>query len=508
MKRQRVLLTGSTGGMGHYVLEALVHDSTDQEIVLLVRESEVNRKKMEPYMKNEKVIIVWGDLGDYNDVYRSLEHVDIVLHVAALVSPVADSNPELAMKINYGSMCHILEAINAWGVQDSIKLVSIGTIAQTGDRMPPIHWGRVGDPIKPSVFDYYAVSKVAAERVLIESNVKHWVSLRQTGIMGKKMAEIQDPIMFHNCLDNVLEYVSDRDSGIMLANLCKKTKENTLDNSFWNHIYNIGGGESCRTSTTGMYENIYGQIGIKDLSYVLNPKHFATENFHGTYYLDSDKLNDYLDFRNDDMNYFYEFNVEQFGPLLPISKVVTKLPFGQRIIGNLIKSATKDLPWQDRGTMQFIDNNMTQEINAFWGSKENWEAIPEKMRDFKHFEDWGTVIHIDHGYDEDKPSEYLNLVDMKEAARFRGGMCTSESMDMGDWNTKLQFTCAFGHSFRGSPKLILEGGHWCSVCESESWNYHERAKRDPFFAQVWDPIRKGYEVPQEVKKRVDEGIID
>ena len=35
-------------------------------------------------------------------------------------------------------------------------------VAETGDRMPPVHWGRVGDPIKPSMFDYYAVSKVAA----------------------------------------------------------------------------------------------------------------------------------------------------------------------------------------------------------------------------------------------------------------------------------------------------------------------------------------------------------
>ena len=44
--------------------------------------------------------------------------------------------------------------------------------------MPPIHWGRVGDPIKPSMFDYYAVSKVAAERYVIESGLKYWVSLR------------------------------------------------------------------------------------------------------------------------------------------------------------------------------------------------------------------------------------------------------------------------------------------------------------------------------------------
>ena len=31
------------------------------------------------------------------------------------------------------------------------------------------------------MFDYYAVSKIAAERYVIESGLKYWVSLRQTG---------------------------------------------------------------------------------------------------------------------------------------------------------------------------------------------------------------------------------------------------------------------------------------------------------------------------------------
>jgi len=57
--------------------------------------------------------------------------------------------------------------------------------------LPPIHWGRVGDPIKPSIFDYYAVSKIASERLVIESRLEYWVSLRQTGIMGPAMAKIK-----------------------------------------------------------------------------------------------------------------------------------------------------------------------------------------------------------------------------------------------------------------------------------------------------------------------------
>jgi len=38
------------------------------------------------------------------------------------------------------------------------------------------------------------------------------------------------------------------------------------------------------------------------------------------------------------------------------------------------------------------------------------------------------------------------------------------------------------------------------VCEQESWNYHERAKVDPFFAQVWYPLHDKNEKEWKYKK--------
>ena len=252
-----------------------------------------------------------------------------MLHIAAFVSPAADYHPKQAMKTNYGSTQNIIRAIFELGQQDVTRLVYIGTVAETGDRMPPIHWGRVGDPIKPSMFDYYAVSKVAAERLVIESGLKHWVSLRQTGIIGKAMSEIEDAIMFHNCFDNVLEYCSDRDSARAMKNLCAFFHDGTLDESFWGHIYNIGGGESCRVSTYEMYRIMYGAIGLTKLDYTLSPKKEATRNFHGQYYLDSDKLEQYLHFRSNSKQYFYDCYLEKLGTLATVSKVLCRLPGGR-----------------------------------------------------------------------------------------------------------------------------------------------------------------------------------
>ena len=483
-----VFLTGATGGMGMEALKAMLPDLDQYTLRILARNSDKNKKLLASFEGKKNLEICWGDLNDMKSLRRYLKDVKLVLHVAAFVSPQADYYPKKAMEVNYGGTRNLIAVIKELGQAETTKFVYIGTVAETGDRMPPIHWGRVGDPIKPSMFDYYAVSKVAAERYVIESGLKYWVSLRQTGIMGPAMAKVRDAIMFHNCFDNVLEYVSDRDSGRLMKNLASFDTDGTLDASFWGHIYNIGGGEKCRVSCYDMYRELYGAIGFTNLDYVLDPKEVATRNFHGQYYEDSDKLENYLHFRQDSMDYFYDAYLKELGATAGMAKVICKLPGGQRFMGMIMKNMFAKLAKEEHGTVHFIEANVEDHIDAFWGSKKAWEQLPEKLSEMEHFTDWDTVIHLDHGYDETKPESELNLEDMKGAAEFRGGSCESDKMTKGDWTTPLEFKCQFGHTFKASPRLVLEGGHWCDECERQSWNYNERAKKDKFFAQVWTPL--------------------
>ncbi|HRX58192.1 MAG TPA: NAD(P)-dependent oxidoreductase [Eubacteriales bacterium] len=504
MKRQRVFLTGATGAMGFLSMQELLQNPEEQEVVILARPSEKNKTMLAPFENRDGLTIRWGDLTNYEDVYACVDGADVILHVAAFVSPAADYYPGEAMKINFGSTRNLIRAVYEQKRENDVRFVYIGTVAETGDRMPPIHWGRVGDPIKPSVYDYYAVSKIAAERLVIESGLKHWVSLRQTGIIGPKMSEIDDAIMFHNCLDNVLEYVSDRDSAILLKNLCSFYRSGTLDEEFWGHIYNIGGGPGCRTSTFDMYKVLFGALGFTDLSKaLLDAEYYGTRNFHGQYYLDSDKLEAYLHFRHDSMQYYYDCYLKQLGPTVKTAQFITKLPGGQKLIGGAMKKRFMKTARTEHGTMRFIEQNLEDQIAAYWGSKEAMEAIPP-LKDFEHFTDWDTVIEIDHGYDESKPESELSLEDVRQAAAFRGGECLSDDMQKGDWSTKLKFRCAFGHEFEASPRLVLEGGHWCPDCERESWNYQNRAKVDPFFAQVWYPLHPNDETARVYPKAVSE----
>ena len=103
------------------------------------------------------------------------------------------------------------------------------------------------------------------------------------------------------------------------------------------------------------------------------------------------------------------------------------------------------------GTLHFIEDNVDDHIDAYWGSRNRWKALPEKLSQMEHFTDWDTVLPIDHGYDKSKPEEALDLDDMRKAVLFRGGKLLSTSMKKGDWRRKLEFECPFGHRFQATP---------------------------------------------------------
>lgn len=491
-----ILLTGASGIMGRNTIGLLLNEGYNVRTFSL--DTPTDRKVLSKYKKKKNLTTIWGDLRDYEKVLNAVKNVDIVLHLAALVSPQADKNPELAMEINIGSTKKLIQAIKDLKQQNHTKFVFIGTMAETGDRLPPIHWGRVGDPIKPGFYDYYALSKTLAERCVIDSGLKYWVSLRQTGMASGHMLSIRDSIIFHQPLNNLIEYISDRDSGILLHNICKK-----LPADFWCHIYNIGGGEKFRLSCFDLLKMAFRTFGIQNMSKIFNSSWFATRNFHGQYFLDSNKLESYLHFQHDGKEYIENCQRTNLGPLCAILKSISKIPIFENIVEKIIKKEMEKNLYGERGTMQILNSKNNEKIAALFRSKKDWETL--KPIDFNYdlnILDINKVVYISHGYDENKPKTELNIEDIKQAAVFRGGKCLSSVMQKGDWKTKLNFECAFGHKFSASPTLVLEGGHWCEECEKESWNYHEIAKVNPFFAQVWYPLHDKNEIPIKIPKLI------
>ena len=309
MAKKTVFITGTSGSMGGAGLEILLQRKDRFNIVTLVRPSAKNKKMMRRYQREQALKIVWGDLTEYDDVLQCVSGADIVLHPAALIAPEADHNPVLARKINVGSIENIVRAIKAQPEPDNIKLVNIGSVAMTGDRLYPIHVGRTGDPFKPSIYDAYACSKIDAERVVAESGLKYWVSCRQTFVAIPDTLALMDPIMFHQPLETCIELCTQHDAGLMLANAC----EDTVPEEFWRRFYNIGGGPNARLTFLELMERIYGALGMGAPAELMERNWFALRNFHCHWFQDSSEVDKFL--------HFQTMGVEEY-----IESVLTRSP--------------------------------------------------------------------------------------------------------------------------------------------------------------------------------------
>lgn len=256
-----------------------------------------NRVKFKDFENDPSVRIVWGDLTNYEDVLNAVTGSDYILHVGGMVSPAADWKPYRTQKTNIGAAQNICKAVLAQPDPDAVKVCYIGTVAETGGRNYPIHWGRCGDPLKVSVYDHYAVSKCIAERVFVESGIKNWVVMRQSGILYPNILKNMDPIMFHVPINGVLEWCTVEDSGRLLANLCDEDAKGNLGSDFWNHFYNIGSGKEYRISNYEFECLLLGTLGLAGPEKLFDPNWFTTKNFHGQFYADGDKLENFLHFR-------------------------------------------------------------------------------------------------------------------------------------------------------------------------------------------------------------------
>ena len=474
MKRN-IFLTGATGTMGWAGLHELLARPDRYAVTILARKSPANEKKLAPLA--DKIRIVWGDLMNYDDVLRGVSGADVVLHVGGMVSPQADYFPEKTLKVNVTSAENVVRAILAQPNADDIKAVYIGTVAQTSDRLVPLHWGRTGDPVCASVFDFYGVSKIIAERVFADSGLRHWVSLRQSGILHPGILKNFDPIMFHVPIKGVLEWATLEDSGRLLERVCR----DDVPDEFWNRFYNISSGPDYRMTNYEFEKRLLKAVHCPPPEKIFNTNWFVLKNFHGEYYLDADVLESYLHFRG---NIPLDDYFRQMSDSLPsFFKLAAIVP------SPIIKLALRTLAYRKTyGTQYWIKHRDEEYIRAYYGSLEAYRAIPD-WKDWDLTEPPGKeqAVHIDHGYDESIPLEKLTLNDLQKAAAFRGGRLLSEAYD-GDPAKKLRWCCHDGHEFEASPKLILEGGHWCPEClPPEEWRYEEQAAHSPFLAQVMRP---------------------
>lgn len=482
-KKATVFLTGGTGVMGQAVIQELSHHLDKINLRLLIHERKIPSIISTIISQNPTTIeCIHGDLRDYNTILKCITGSDYVLHVGGMVSPHADPFPWETLDVNVGGMKNICKAVLSQKNKDDIKVVYIGSVAETGGRNYPYHYGRTGDPINVSIYDHYALSKVIAEMTLIESGIKNWVVLRQTGILHPGLFNNMKPIVMHVVINGGLEWCTQEDSGRLLRQLVLLDLDHKLGKDFWNHIFNISSGKEYRLSNFEFENYIFRGSKLPEAKEVFEPNWFVTKNFHGHFYLDADKLENILHFREGMALKPYFAQLSAKAPFF--------VKFGKIVSAKIIKYFMKKLAkTKGDGTLDWIETNNKPKITAYFGSMEEYKKIPSKWEDYKFIDlNVENPKLLDHGYDTNKPESEIDIEDVKSAAKFRGGELLSEKMEKGDLTTKLKWKCGYcKNEFEASPCLILLGGFWCPKCfiPEEKWDYDNIARTCPFFGQLW-----------------------
>lgn len=481
--KKLVFLTGATGIMGQQTMQQLLSRNNRFKVRILARPSEKNKKLLKKYMC-PSLEIVWGDMADYGTIKKCVDGSDYVLHIGAMVSPAADKYPEQTLYTNIGSTLNIIKAIKEQPCPDKVHFAYVGTVAMTGSRLEPVHFGRVGDPMNPSIHDYYAVSKVFSEAAVFDSGLRYWVSIRQTGQHPSAEGAGEEPIIFHQPANNVLEWSTSIDSGICMANLC----EDWVDESFWRKAYNLSSGREYRMATWELAGLSLEPMGIK-YEEVYDPQDVAHFNFHGHYFTDSDKLEEYLHFRQVPGTVYWGAVKAEMERMMANPMIAAMMPDAAAM-----KAHNKEIAAKRMGPAWMEENNEMEWIQAFFGSMEAKHAAEP----FELVHPDEKESYLNHGYDEEKGIENLGADDLSEAAGYRGGRYLEEGVK--DIYTPVKWKCASGHEFKMSVNAVLQGGHWCPECMKNSWAYPKMARQNPFYAQVWDTQHspeETYEIPMQ-----------
>ena len=361
--KKTVFLTGGTGNMGWAGFQELYKRRERFNIRLLARDSKKNHKLLDKYAADQAVTVIWGDLTRYEDVLAGVNGADYVLHVGGMVSPAADYFPEKTLKVNVSSAENVVKAVLAQPNADDIKVVYIGSVAQYGDRNPPHHWGDVSEPQTPAKYDMYALSKIKAEQIFANAGLKNWVSLRQSGILYPGILKVVNPTAFHVPVGGVLEWATIEDSGRLLAQVC----EDWVPAEFWNQAYNISSGEQYRMTNYEFETRLLNGLGLPGPEKVFEPQWFALKNFHGMWYTDGDKLEDFLHFRaNTPIDEYF-------------ATMKSKLPWFYSLAflapAWAVKLFMKPYAFEKGMGTQWWVKNDPEKFEAYYGSREAYEAI-------------------------------------------------------------------------------------------------------------------------------------
>jgi len=314
----RVLITGGAGRLGIEVCKTFLRNGLQVRVMDL--DNQINRKNVKAL--NGKVENCWGDVTRASCVREALEGVDVVVHMAGILPPLAYEQPELAAKVNVGGTRLIVDLIKEQG--GHIPLVFTSSVAA---------FGPTPSALKPLCTEMdvssprgaYGETKLEAEKLIRESGID-FVILRLTATMYLSFGMSDLKRMFTIPLNNRIEYCHPHDTAMAILNAVKNfkgVKGNTLV---------ISGGPKQRMLYRDMLHAILGVMGLP-----LPPdRKFTKEPYYLDWY-DTRRSQELLEFqRRGFPDYLKDYARElakRYGPgFIPFMRYFISPVFGKVIV--------------------------------------------------------------------------------------------------------------------------------------------------------------------------------
>ncbi|MDD5081838.1 MAG: NAD(P)-dependent oxidoreductase [Dehalococcoidales bacterium] len=274
----RVLVTGGAGRLGINVCQAFIEDGFQVRILDL----DTTRNRTSIKGLADKVEVVWGDVRRPELVRSALAEVDAVVHMAAILPPVAYENPELASKVNVSGTRTVVNLIKEKGKPiPFIYTSSVAVFGPTPEATHPI----CPDRNSPHPQGAYGETKLQAENVIRDSGIDYAI-LRLTATMYFNFEVSDLKRMFSVPVNNRVEFCHPDDAALAILNAVKNfstVKGNTLV---------ISGGPEQRM----LYKDMVGAI-LRVLGLPLPPaRKFTREPYYLDWY-DTSKSQELLHFQ-------------------------------------------------------------------------------------------------------------------------------------------------------------------------------------------------------------------
>jgi nucleoside-diphosphate-sugar epimerase len=288
-----------------------------------------------------KIDLQWGDITNIDDVEKVCMNKDVVIHLAAIIPPLADKKPGLAKRVNIDGTKNMIASLELFS--PGAFLLYASSISVYGDRIdnPDI---RVGDELKSSDGDYYAITKLETEAAIRASRLE-WSIFRLTFISGVKNHKIS-PLMFHQPLPTQLELATPEDTARAFIRAIEKKY------ALMGKTFNLGGGENCRIRYDKFLARMFNIYGLGKVNFPKNA--FARKNFHCGFYMDGDILENILHFRQDSVESYF-------------SRVKNSIPKIQRFFTKIFCPAIKRSLLNQSEPLKAIKKNNLLLIYRFFG---------------------------------------------------------------------------------------------------------------------------------------------